>query len=91
MYSLIHTLKTNEINLFVAKILSLGHVKRNELIMRFHQITDDGSGIENQVFLSRVKKSYEDVQTFLGNKVIPSYPIFILTFCRRQISVDLQK
>lgn len=81
MYSLIHTLKTNEINLFVAKILSLGHVKRNELIMRFHHITDDESnGIENQVFLSRVKKSYEDVQTFLGNKVIPSYPIFILTF-----------
>ena len=81
MYSLIHTLKTNEINLFVAKILPLGHVKRNDLIMRFHQITDeDSNGVENQMFLSRVKKSYDDVQTFLGNKVIPSYPIFILTF-----------
>ena len=81
LYNLIQTLKTNDSKLLVAKLLALGHVKRNELIMRFHQITDeDINGIENQAFLSRVKKSYDDVQTFLGNRVIPSYPIFILTF-----------
>ncbi|KAA6328955.1 hypothetical protein EZS27_022194 [termite gut metagenome] len=62
------------------KIKPLGYEKRNELIDRYHRVNYQFNyTIEEQVILDRVKFSFDQIQTVLGNKLLPSYPIFILS------------
>lgn len=89
IYNIISILESDINDIFSAKILPLGHKKRNKLIERFHILNEESPySISEQIFLERTKASYEQVQTFLGDKLIPSYPIFILSMLQ---SMNLAK
>lgn len=66
-------------DILYARILPLGYRKRNLLIERFHILNQDYNNNQDQLFLETIKTSYEQVQTFLGDKLMPSYPVFILS------------
>lgn len=54
-------------------IKSLGYRKRNELIERFYSLNK----IENK--LQIIKETFDNVQSVLGDKLMPAYPVFILS------------
>ena len=57
----------------------LGFKKRNDLIEKYHYLKDPPSSPDDQIFLDEIKMSYDNVQSVLGNKLMPSYPIFIIS------------
>lgn len=62
------------------KIIPLGHLKRNRLIDNYHRINNKYDFcIQEQSLLDKVKYSFDQVQSVLGNKLMPSHPVFILT------------
>lgn len=67
----------HEISLF--RILPLGYKKRNELIERYLMLKENKYTINEQSFLDQVQTSFDMVQRVLGDKLMPSYPIFILS------------
>lgn len=66
-------------NVLYARILPLGYKKRNKLIEQFHLLNKEDYGMTDQLFLDKIKISYQQVQTFLGEKLMPSYPVFIMS------------
>lgn len=60
-------------------IKALGFKKRNELIERYMLLKDGRNSINEQSFLENVKVSFDNVQAVLGDKLMPSYPIYILS------------
>lgn len=60
-------------------IKPLGYKKRNDLIEKYHYLKEDNLTIDEQRFLERIKNSFDNVQNVLGNKLMPSYPIFIIS------------
>ena len=80
IYDIISVLESTTKDVFCGKILPLGHKKRNKLIENYHRLNEENPySITEQIFLEKTKDSYEQVQTFLGDKLIPSYPIFVLS------------
>lgn len=57
----------------------LGFKKRNDLIEKYLYLRERPVSIEDQSYLDEVKLSYDNVQSVLGNKLMPSYPIFIIS------------
>lgn len=89
IYNIVSILESDISDILSVKILPLGHKKRNKLIERYHILNEESPySIDEQIFLERTKASYEQVQTFLGDKLIPSYPIFILSMLQ---SMNLAK
>ena len=70
---------TNMDNLKRFKILSLGCRKRNALIEKWVRLGEDVITLDEQCCLDRVKHAYDNISTLLGQQLIPSYPIFILS------------
>jgi len=69
-----------EENCFLFKIMPLGHIKRNELIDNYHRLNYKyDNTLQEQFYLDKVKFSFDQVQVVLGNKLMPSYPVFILS------------
>lgn len=61
------------------KILPLGFLKRNELIEKWIRIgKDELSSVEGEI-VRQVKITYDNVSNLLGEQLIPSFPVFILT------------
>lgn len=60
-------------------IKPFGFKKRNELIERYHILKQNPLTISEQNFLSEVKDTFDNVQSVLGDKLMPSYPIYILS------------
>lgn len=69
----------NPDNLKRFKILALGCCKRNALIEKWVRLGEDVITLNEQCFLNRVKDAYDNISTLLGQQLIPSYPIFILS------------
>ena len=69
----------NTENLKRFKILALGCRKRNALIEKWVRLGEDVITFNEQCFLDRVKDTYDNISTLLGQQLIPSYPIFILS------------
>lgn len=61
------------------KLLPLGHEKRSELIEQWLLIGENKLTIEDEVILSYVKLRFSEIDALIGNRLMPSYPIFILT------------
>lgn len=59
-------------------IKPLGFKGRNDLIERYQYLKYDATRIHEQERLTAVKNSFDDVQAILGDKFMPSYPLFIL-------------
>lgn len=61
------------------KILPLGRVKRNEIIEKWLLLRKDISNLNDEELSHVIKSSFDSVNDLLGEQLIPSYPIFILT------------
>lgn len=61
------------------KLLPLGHEKRGELIEQWLLIGENKLTIQEEVILANVKLRFNEIDSLIGNRLMPSYPIFILT------------
>lgn len=61
------------------KLLPLGHEKRSELIEQWLTIGEDKLTLREEVLLAEVKLRFNEIDALIGNRLMPSYPIFILT------------
>lgn len=61
------------------KILPLGHEKRSELIEQWLKIGQNTQTIQEDILFADVKHRFSEINTLIGNRLLPSYPIFILT------------
>ena len=61
------------------KILPFGFKKRNDLILKYHYLKgNDTTGLDNHI-ITEAQISFEDVQSILGNKLIPPLPVYVLS------------
>lgn len=61
------------------KLLPLGHEKRSELIEQWLLIGENKLTIQEEEILNNVKLRFNEINSLIGNRLMPSYPIFILT------------
>ncbi len=61
------------------KLLPLGHEKRSELIEQWLLIGVNKLTIQEEEILNNVKLRFNEINSLIGNRLMPSYPIFILT------------
>lgn len=66
-------------NIYYARILPLGYKKRGKLIEAFYKLTHRDIFGDKQLFLDETKKLFDEVQTILGDKLMPAYPIFVIS------------
>jgi hypothetical protein len=61
------------------EVLPLGHLRRRDLIERWHNLTYQAStDVDEGEIRRRVKDSEQTITHMLGRNTIPSYPIFVL-------------
>lgn len=61
------------------KLLPLGHEKRSELIEQWLLIGENRLTVQEEALLVNVKARFNEIDALIGNRLMPSYPIFILT------------
>lgn len=61
------------------KLLPLGHEKRSQLIEQWLLIGENKLTIQEEEILANVKLRFNEIDSLIGNRLMPSYPIFILT------------
>lgn len=61
------------------KLLPLGHEKRSELIEQWLRIGENKLTIEDEAIFINVKNRFDEIDNLIGNRLMPSYPVFILT------------
>lgn len=61
------------------KLLPLGYEKRGELIEQWLRIGENPINIREEHILQSLKRRFDEVNSLIGNHLMPSYPIFILT------------
>lgn len=71
------------------KLLPLGHEKRSELIEQWLMIGENVLTVQKEVILSEVKLRFNEIDALIGNRLMPSYPIFVLTLLQ-SLDEDLQ-
>lgn len=64
------------------RILPLGYRKRNALIEKWIKLGQNVLTIDDEVILCQVKNTYDKISVLLGQQLIPSYPMFILSLLR---------
>lgn len=67
----------NDINIYT--ILPLGYKKSNELIEIYLSLKTPLSIVNKQEILDKTKHTFIQLRQVLGDKLIPSYPIFVLS------------
>ena len=78
-YDSLALIDMNQQDMSYARILPLGYKKRGKLIESFYRLTHQNAFIDKQLFLEDTKKLFDEVQTILGDKLMPAYPIFIIS------------
>lgn len=78
-YGMLPSMKTEFKNVKFYSIKPLGYKKRNELIERYHSLKQNPLISNEQTFLDQTKVSFDNVQSILGDKLMPSYPVYILS------------
>lgn len=76
---LLPSMQTDFQNWKFYSIKPLGYRKRNDLIESYHYLKEDSVTFNEDLFIEETKISFDNVQSVLGNKLMPSYPIFILS------------
>jgi GTPase SAR1 family protein/predicted MPP superfamily phosphohydrolase len=61
------------------KLLPLGHEKRGELIEQWFRLGLNRMTLDEERLVKDVKARLDEINSLLGNKLMPSHPIFILT------------
>lgn len=79
----IHTLTENHKiynNFTHYRINPLGHLKRNALIEKWVKLGyKDNYNTDQESVANNIKKTYDTISSLLGEQLIPSYPVFILS------------
>lgn len=78
-YSLLPSMQADFQNWKFYTIKPLGYKKRNDLIEAFHYQKENPLTLDEEIFIQETQMSFDNVQGILGNKLMPSYPIFILS------------
>lgn len=79
LYGLISKIEAEFEDLVVFSLKPLGFKKRNKLIENYHRLSIPISSITDELLLERTKHSFSQVEAVLGDKLMPSYPIFVLS------------
>ena len=74
---LLYANHTEDTKLF--RILSLGCQKRNLLIEKWIRLGQDEMILSDEMLLDQIKRTYDQISVLLGQQLIPSYPVFILS------------
>lgn len=61
------------------RILSLGYHKRNILIEKWIRLGQNYMTLDEAVLLDQIRQTYDKITILLGQQLIPSYPVFILS------------
>lgn len=72
-------------------IKPFGYKKRNDLIETYHYLKEDPITFNESIFIEETKISFDNVQSVLGNKLMPSYPIFILSILQALEYMPMQQ
>ena len=66
-------------NFLKFKLLPLGHEKRSELIEQWLLIGENKLTLHDEALFNDVKLRFDEIDALIGNKLMPSYPVFVLT------------
>lgn len=89
---LIHT--SNEKDIKRYRIVSLGYKKRNMLIDKWVRLGLDEYTLDQKAIFDQVKLTFDQLNGLLGQQLIPSYPVFILSLLQglnASIDFDVSK
>ena len=64
---------------YYCTIKPFGYKKRNELVERYYQLSVNPNTYNEQIILSEVKNTFDGVQAVLGDRLMPAYPVFLLS------------
>lgn len=79
IYGHLSTIKSEFKDIEFYTLKSLGFKKRNELIERYHKLNESPLTVTSQTILDKTKHTFDQVQLVLGNKLIPAYPVYVLS------------
>ena len=60
-------------------IKPLGYKKINDLIKKYHLLKENPLIVNQAILLQKTKISFDQVRQVLGDKIIPAYPVFIIS------------
>ncbi len=63
-------------------IKPLGYKKTDDIITNYFECKNDFLSLGEQEKLSKIKSAFNQIRGLLGDKILPSYPIFILSLLR---------
>jgi hypothetical protein len=78
-YSLIPQLQAELDTFDFFSIKPLGYKKRNDLIRQYYILKENPLLINDESLLQKTKETFDQVKQVLGDRIIPSYPIFIIS------------
>lgn len=78
-YSIISQVQAEFKDICSFSIKSLGYKKKNDLIEKYYALKEPQSLQSNQILLDRTKHTSDQLREILGDKLIPSYPVFVLS------------
>ncbi len=79
LYGLVSKIKSESNNLSVFNIKQLGYKKRNKLIENYHKLSLSPHTETDELLLFKTKESFHKVENVLGDELMPSYPVFIIS------------
>lgn len=78
-YSIIPQIQTEFKDICSFSIKSLGYKKKNDLIEKYLALKEPSFINTPQILLDKTKHIFNQLSHILGNKLIPSYPVFVLS------------
>jgi len=75
------------------KIIPFGYKKTNDIIVKYHCLKDKQWSGQRQLLLAKTRHTFDQVRNILGDKILPSYPVFILSILQslENASIDLKE
>lgn len=78
-YSIIPQVQAEFKDICSFSIKSLGYKKKNDLVEKYFALKESQSLQPDQINLDRIKHTFDQLTQILGDKLIPSYPVFVLS------------
>lgn len=78
LYALQSKLESLYMGAKVFTIRPLGYRKRNQLIENYHRL-NTSTALDDALLLGKTKDSFNKVENVLGNELMPSYPVLVLS------------
>ena len=70
----------NDLNRYTIK--PFGYKKTDEVIKKYFSLKKDFYTLNEQEKLSKIRHTFDKVRNLLGDKILPSYPVFILSILK---------